>query len=100
MVKGIPGNLSKKQISVTQVKRYLCLKYMFPFKILGGHQSFLVGPLIPLFKTSGDICGGFQSQGGFPRLHVLMPACNGFHRFTSGATPVDLFMASMAANPL
>ena len=24
-----------------------------------------MGPLIPLFWTSGDICPGFQSQGGF-----------------------------------
>ena len=36
-------------------------------------------PLIPLFWTSGDICPGFQSQGG------------------CGATPANLLMASMAA---
>ena len=24
-----------------------------------------MGPLIPLFRTSGDFCPGFQSQGGF-----------------------------------
>ena len=27
-----------------------------------------MGPLIPLFWTSGDVCPGFQSQGGFPHL--------------------------------
>ena len=26
--------------------------------------SLFVGPLIPLFWTSGDVCTGFQSQGG------------------------------------
>ena len=27
--------------------------------------SLSMGPLIPLFWTSGDVCYGFQSQGGF-----------------------------------
>ena len=52
-----------------------------------GHKSFLVGPLIPLFLTSGDVCPGFQSQGGFPRLHASSPVHNRFLRFTSGVTP-------------
>ena len=42
-----------------------------------------------LFWTSGDICLGFQSQGGFPRLLASSPAWNGSLRFTSGATPDD-----------
>ena len=46
-----------------------------------------MGPLLPLFWTSGDVCPGFQSQGGFPRLRASSPAHNGFLRFTSGATP-------------
>ena len=29
-----------------------------------------MGPLIPLFWSSGDVCPGFQSQGGFPRLRA------------------------------
>ena len=45
------------------------------------------GPLIPLFWTSGDICPGFQSQGGFPHLRASSPVYNGFLRFTSGVTP-------------
>ena len=49
-----------------------------------------MGPLIPLFWTSGDVSPGFQSQGGYPRLHALSPACNEFPRFTSGAIPADL----------
>ena len=39
-----------------------------------GHMSLFAGPLIPLFWTSGDICPGFQSQGGFPRLRAYSPA--------------------------
>ena len=53
----------------------------------------------PLFCTSGDICPGFQSQAGFPCLYALLPVCNRFLRFTSGATPYDLLVASMAAKP-
>ena len=36
-----------------------------------------MGPLISLFWTSGDICPGFQSRGGFPRLCASSPAHNG-----------------------
>ena len=50
-------------------------------------QVLFVGPLIPLFWTSGDVCPGFQNQGGFPRLRASLPAHNGFLRFTSGAIP-------------
>ena len=48
-----------------------------------------MGPLIPLFWTSGDVCPGFQSQGGFSCLCASLPAHNRFLRFTSGATPAD-----------
>ena len=30
------------------------------------HTNFFVGPLIPLFWTSGNIPSGFQSQSGQP----------------------------------
>ena len=43
-----------------------------------------VGPLMPLFWTFGDICPGFQSQGGSPHLHVLF-AC------TQQNTRIDLW---------
>ena len=58
-----------------------------------------MGSLTPLFWTSasGDVCPGFQSQGGFPRLRASSSACNRFFRFTSGATPADLLAPSMAA---
>ena len=74
------------------------------FLIFGGHKSFctyvpFVGPLIPLFWTSGDDCPGFQSQGEFLHLCSLSPVCNGFPRFTCGVTPVDILTASMAVKP-
>ena len=56
-----------------------------------------MGPLIPLFWTSGDICPGFQSQGEPLALCAPSPVHNGFLRFTSGATPADLLRASIAA---
>ena len=37
-----------------------------------------MGPLIPPFWTSCDVCPRFQIQGGFPRLPASSPACNGF----------------------
>ena len=52
-------------------------------------------PLIPLFWTSGDVCPGFQSQGG-PLACFL--TC-GILRFTSGVTPADCIEVSMAAEP-
>ena len=64
------------------------------------HLSFVisiifVGPLIPLFWTSCDICPGFQSQGGnlacFLTCMIL--------RFTSGVTPADCIEVSMVAKP-
>ena len=58
-----------------------------------------VGPLTPLFRTSGDVCPGFQSQGESSRLHVLAPTRNKFLRFTSGATPADLSMVAEPFHP-
>ena len=68
-------------------------------KNFGGHKAFCVGLLIPQFWTSGDVCPGFQSQGGFPCLCASSPVHNGFLRFTSGVTPVDCTEVSMAAEP-
>ena len=58
-----------------------------------------VGPLIPLFWTSGDICHGFQSQDRSPCLHASSLACTGIIRFTSSVTSVDLLATSMVAEP-
>ena len=34
------------------------------FFYFGGHKKLLVGSLVPLFWTCGDVCPGFQNQGG------------------------------------
>ena len=60
--------------------------FLFFLKIFCRTHVLFAGPLIPLFWTSGDVCPGFQSQGGFPHLRASLPARNGFLRFTSGAT--------------
>ena len=44
-----------------------------------------MGPLIPLFWTSGDIYPGFQSQGGYLACFFTCVIL----RFTSGVTPAD-----------
>ena len=48
-------------------------------------QILFVGPLMPLFWTSGDVCPGFQSQGGSlacvlsclcdPQIHLCCDTC-------------------------
>ena len=48
-----------------------------------------MGSMIITFWTSGDILPGF------PNFYASLPACNGFLRFTSGATPADFLVASM-----
>ena len=91
------SNLSKLQY--TQIIN-VCIKLLFK-KNLEDISPF-VGSLIPLFWTSGEICPGFQSQGGpINCIYIIWisPACNGFLRFTSGATPADLLTASIAAEP-
>ena len=59
-----------------------------------------MGPLIPLFWTSGDVSSGLQSQNGFCLIRVQR-RCTCYVtcslRFTSGVTPADLLVASMAA---
>ena len=46
------------------------------------------------FWTFGEVCLGFQCQGGFPGLRVLSPTCNLYLRFASGAKPADLLAAT------
>ena len=50
-----------------------------------------MGPLIPMFWTSGDVSSGFQSLGG--GIHDICSL-----RFTSGETLADLLVAGMAAD--
>ena len=62
------------------------------------HLHIFVGPLIPLFWTSGDVSSGFQSQS-WAALFVLSRGvyvtCS--LRFTSGGIPTDLLVASIVA---
>ena len=55
-----------------------------------------MGPLIPLFWTSGDVCPRFQSQGGSISVCFLTWV---ILRFTSSATPADHIEVSMVAEP-
>ena len=57
-------------------------------------QVLFVGPLVLLFWTSGDVCPGFQSQGGFPRLRASLPAHNRFLRFCSQILCISLRMSN------
>ena len=50
--------------------------------------------------VSGNVYPGFQMAGGFPCLYASPLVCNGFLRFTSGATPADLLMASIVTSHL
>ena len=52
-----------------------------------------------LFGTSGDVRLGFQNQGRYSHLHVSLPAHDRFLRFTSCATPSNLLVSSMTADP-
>ena len=52
-----------------------------------GFLSAFVGPFVPMFWTSDDVCARFQSQVGSLCLFALLSAWNGRLRFTSGATP-------------
>ena len=72
---------------VSTGRQYRIYLFIYFFKIFCRTQVLFVGPLIPLFWTSGDVCPGFQSQGGFPHLRASSPVHNGFLRFTPGVTP-------------
>ena len=54
--------------------------------------------LVTLFWTSGDICPGFQSQGGCLLIMHAFLTCV-ILRFTSGVTPADCTEVSMVAEP-
>ena len=60
----------------------------------------ILGPLVPLFRISGDVSSGFQSQSGFCLIRFFVEAKCNVHspRSTSGATPADLMMAGITSN--
>ena len=61
--------ISKPEKDKRQLFRRPCRKVFFLFFFLNWRTRVLfVGPLIPLFWTSGDVSYGFQSQSGQPYL--------------------------------
>ena len=79
LIQPIARNLYRKSFSLIRV-----------FKFFMDTCPF-VGPLIPLFWTSGDVSSGFQSQSGQPYSHFG----GGIH--TSGVTHFPVYNASIAA---
>ena len=74
LMSGISGFLEISQIKpLSWSPEKTSSPFDFISKNFRGHVLF-VGPLIPLFWTSGAVCPGFQSQGGY-RLHTFFPAC-------------------------
>ena len=61
-------------------------------------MSPFVEPLIPLFQTSGDISSSFIGRVS-SLMNVLHICVTPSLRFTSGVTPADLLVASIAAKP-
>ena len=52
-------------------------------------MPFFVGPLIPLFWTSGDICPGIQSQGGLTCTLSCLGAVPQIHLWCDTCQPLD-----------
>ena len=69
----------------------------FFFKIFGRTRVLFVGPLIPPVLDFWWCLPRVSKLGWISHLHALSTACNEFLSFTSGATPDDLLVASMAA---
>ena len=65
------------------------------FKNFWRTSVFLWGPSFGLLVMSALL----SKPGWSSCLCASLSACNGFLRFTSGATPADHFMTSMAAEP-
>ena len=83
----------------------LCCKYFKTGSLVSSFFCKIFWKTQVLFCGATDIpvlnfwwCLPWVSKSGWiPHLYAFLPACNGFLRFTSGATPANLLMASMAA---
>ena len=53
-----------------KISKIFVVSWILFFNFWRTHVLF-VGPLIPQFRTSGDVCPGFQSQGGY-HLHTFL----------------------------
>ena len=58
-------------------------------KFFGGHTCPFLGPLVPLFSKSGDVCSGLPYSHCRGERNVHSP------RSTSGATLADLLAAGV-----
>ena len=59
------------------------------FKFFWRTHVLFVGPLIPLFWTSGDVCPGFQSQGGLACMLSCLRAIPQVHLWCNTCRPLD-----------
>ena len=78
-----------------------CIKVWWGFvlkKILEDIKSFLWDHWYSSFEFLVISVLGFKAKVDCC-LHTSWPACNGFLRFTSSATPADLLTASTSAEP-
>ena len=67
-----------QRANFTRLKTVECMIIMDSGKPISYYTKFLVdtcpfvGPLMPLFWTSGDVSSGFQSQSGQPYSHLAI----------------------------
>ena len=63
--------------------------FFFFFKHFWRTCVLFVGPLIPLFRTSGDVCPRFQSQGGLACMLSCLRAIPQIHLWCDTCQPLD-----------
>ena len=63
--------------------------FFFFFKNFCRTHVLFVGPLIPLFRTSGDVCPGFQSQGGLACMLSCLRTIPQIHLWCNTCRPLD-----------
>ena len=81
------GVSQRAAVSLISLLKNSIRVFCFFFKIFVGACPF-VGPLIPLFWTSGDVSSGFQTRVGSALFALGRGICNiRSLRFTSGVTP-------------
>ena len=79
------------------MERFLNLK-MFLVDTYTIHMSYFLSHWYPCFGLSGDVSSGFRCHSGFCIIHIYEGECKVHsRRSTSGATPANHLMASIAA---
>ena len=68
------------------------LLQIWPYEYFWRTYLLFVGPLIPLFWNSGDVCPGFQSQGGsLVCVLFCLQTPTGLSAYTCPQTLVELY---------